>query len=169
MRRLLSILLFLAVPASALSACKLSECTDASCRDGVNITAYTAANLGELSPEGTIEVCRNGRCATGAFVEPGVFSLEGEIVASGTVSYVNARRSVVEMRLGLSARELRGGDRYRIAIKDRSGRTLLDEESVANYETVHPNGPDCKPECTAASMTFPSSVTSYAASSSPAP
>ena len=160
--------MFLAVPASALPACTPKTCTLADCSDGVDISVYATANLGALRRDGAIEVCRNDRCTTGAVVERGALSLKGETSASGWVSYVDDRCSLVTMRIELP-RDARDGDRYRIVVKDDSGTVLVDEESVAKYEAFRPNGLDCEPECTRASLTFPSSVSCSRTRAAPTP
>lgn len=162
MTRLLAVLLALGVPGAAVAACgeEPTRCTQADCRDSVRVTARIPVSPEALA-RAPIELCLNGRCAVGELPapvdggQPLSFGLSGAgLDATGALHEGGPGQSEIGLAFVAMEPALRDGDRYRLAISDRSGARLLDVERFTTYTTLYPNGAICGPTCRTASMNF---------------
>lgn len=102
-----------------------------------------------------VRVCTSIGCDDGLIVQ-----LEGELPANYTVSLDvpgNAAPWVVECTTESPCGEMLDfpdftPDVVRVTVE--SGAETKDEEFVVAYETLHPNGPDCPPECRRGTVVF---------------
>ena len=143
--------------ALALAACGSNKlCTLLGCESGVRLEreiVTTPADVAKL----TLTICRNGECASGKFASSAggaqACSLSGPLKVTLCSLSQPQKGGAFSLTAQLPAPSPKDGDEYTFKIvNDDTGAALLEVKKNVSYTTTQPNGPDCEPTCTTATL-----------------
>lgn len=151
----------LAAASSLLLSCggKTLDCGQLPCPDHLLIT-------GDLSYKGSeavnldLQFCRNTTCSVGNVQAPPLgraeVSLQGPLPA---VAVLASRTATDPWQLSIELNDNLGvdGDVVSLRLTTVPGGTVIYDKTSneLRYQTVQPNGPECKPTCRTANAVFP--------------
>ncbi|MFO0671395.1 MAG: hypothetical protein U0235_17480 [Polyangiaceae bacterium] len=157
----LSLSMFGLVASGHLAGCSSSKtCTLLGCESSATMRVYAAVDRTAMTTA-TITACRNGSCSAGQPTTvpsaPGdrlAFRLAGPIAAEGYLSSPDPVKGYkIEAVFALEGVTTANGDTYEIRVTPAGAAApAVTVSDKATYQSTQPNGPDCPPECTAATI-----------------